>query len=336
MTYDHTGNRVKYQVATTTTYYPNQYFDQTATTTKDRHIYANNMLVASMRAIGTATSTFYAHTDHLGGSTIITDSSGNLNELNDYYPFGEVRLDQQQTSYKESKKYIGGEYDSESSLSYLINRYLNGKTGKFLSEDPVFNGSPLDQNLKDPQSLNSYSYANNNPISKKDPDGRAAGAATISGGLSGILAGLSAALTSLQALIASNPGLLVGVGAATLTVGGYQGVKWALADPLVNLTTPATLNSSRFTPKTKVEAKDMADGNCVYCGQPTVSAEKSEKGVPPPGNQGETDHYIPKSKGGSNTPSNAEHACRTCNQEKSDTMPKGTKWELPRRAMPDL
>src|SRR5262249_5499888 len=44
--------------------------------------------------------------------------------------------------------------------------------GEFLSEDPVFLGDPKQQVLTDPQSLNSYSYANDNPITKSDPNGR--------------------------------------------------------------------------------------------------------------------------------------------------------------------
>jgi hypothetical protein len=51
-------------------------------------------------------------------------------------------------------------------------RYYNGAQGQFLSEDPVFLGDPSQQNLQDPQSLNAYSYANNNPVERKDPTGR--------------------------------------------------------------------------------------------------------------------------------------------------------------------
>jgi hypothetical protein len=36
----------------------------------------------------------------------------------------------------------------------------------------VFVGDPRQQNLQDPQSLNSYSYAGGNPISSKDPSGK--------------------------------------------------------------------------------------------------------------------------------------------------------------------
>ena len=57
-------------------------------------------------------------------------------------------------------------------LALLQARYYDGSKGEFLSEDPVFLGDPRQQNLTDPQSLNSYSYANDNPITQKDPTGR--------------------------------------------------------------------------------------------------------------------------------------------------------------------
>src|SRR5262249_49951437 len=43
--------------------------------------------------------------------------------------------------------------------------------GQFLSQDPVFLGNPRAQNLLDPQSLNAYSYSDDNPISNRDPNG---------------------------------------------------------------------------------------------------------------------------------------------------------------------
>jgi hypothetical protein len=44
--------------------------------------------------------------------------------------------------------------------------------GQFTSEDPVFLGNPSQQNLQDPQSLNAYSYAEDSPVVKKDPNGK--------------------------------------------------------------------------------------------------------------------------------------------------------------------
>lgn len=51
-------------------------------------------------------------------------------------------------------------------------RYQNPTQGQFISQDPMFTGNPNNQNLFDPQSLNSYNYANGNPITKSDPSGK--------------------------------------------------------------------------------------------------------------------------------------------------------------------
>src|SRR5262245_24600377 len=52
----------------------------------------------------------------------------------------------------------------------LLNaRYYDASRGQFISQDPVFWSKK--QNLSDPQSFNTYSYASNNPISKSDPSG---------------------------------------------------------------------------------------------------------------------------------------------------------------------
>ena len=55
-------------------------------------------------------------------------------------------------------------------------RYQNPGVGRFVSEDPVFweIGQTKDgtKALLDPQAQNSYSYARNNPIVNKDPEGR--------------------------------------------------------------------------------------------------------------------------------------------------------------------
>jgi RHS repeat-associated protein len=52
--------------------------------------------------------------------------------------------------------------------------YYDASKGGFVSEDPVFLGDPKQQTLTDPQGLNSYSYENDNPITKSDPNGRLA------------------------------------------------------------------------------------------------------------------------------------------------------------------
>ncbi len=67
--------------------------------------------------------------------------------------------------------------------AFLNARYYNPATGQFISQDTVFKAlgnteeikklTQIEQNkvLEDPQSLNSYSYARNNPVTLSDPNG---------------------------------------------------------------------------------------------------------------------------------------------------------------------
>jgi len=82
------------------------------------------------------------------------------------------------------------EVDTDVVHALMQARYYDGSKGEFLSEDPVFLGDPRQQNLADPQSLNSYSYANDNPINRSDPTGRAATLASVLSGLKSVLQAL--------------------------------------------------------------------------------------------------------------------------------------------------
>jgi RHS repeat-associated protein len=111
----------------------------------------------------------YHLTDHLGSITLTSDNLGNIVELNDYYPYGSIRVEEGSSS-KEQRKYIGQEFDASTGLSYLNARYYDGNRGQFLNQDPVFWSTSQDW-LLDPQNQNSYSYARNNPITLSDPSG---------------------------------------------------------------------------------------------------------------------------------------------------------------------
>ena len=98
----------------------------------------------------------------------MTDPTGAVVEAEDFAPYGGIRMDTKTNYGGVRNKYAGTVYDALSGLNYMQARYQNSGRGQFISEDPVFWGA---QNIADPQSLNSYSYTNDNPISKSDPTG---------------------------------------------------------------------------------------------------------------------------------------------------------------------
>jgi RHS repeat-associated protein len=66
-------------------------------------------------------------------------------------------------------KFTGKERDTESGLDYSGARYYTSSMGRFMSPDWSANASPVPYaNLENPQTLNLYSYMNNNPSSNID------------------------------------------------------------------------------------------------------------------------------------------------------------------------
>ncbi|MBI5358827.1 hypothetical protein HZB69_04350, partial [Candidatus Amesbacteria bacterium] len=82
---------------------------------------------------------------------------------------GSVRTDNKYTAYENDKKFTGYELDA-SGLYYAGQRYYDGEVGRFVGVDPVPRDTPT-KFLSDPQQLNFYSYARNNPLRYIDPEG---------------------------------------------------------------------------------------------------------------------------------------------------------------------
>ena len=192
-------------------------------------------------------------------------------------------------------------------------RYYDGSKGVFLSEDPVFWSAQ--QNLTDPQSLNSYSYANDNPINRSDPDGRAAS-------LSGLISSLKSLAASLQSLISSFRGSGSGssAGSASSPSTNKSGVsvsnvlpnsawvsQWNLSDPatackracdqmgpdsgLSNAINTATLANGKPTPNSKTKQGVDTINSYLLNGKP-ITVGVNMDGGPGDNTNRATEHYV--------------------------------------------
>lgn len=109
--------------------------------------------------------------DHLGSSRKVEEiasgaSSASLSYDADFYPFG--RANEVVNTSDPIHKFTGKERDTESGNDYFGARYYGSSTGRFMSPDPLY----LElERLVDPQQLNLYSYAKNNPLAFGDPTG---------------------------------------------------------------------------------------------------------------------------------------------------------------------
>ncbi len=179
--YDHEGNRVRAKNASDNTYYANKLYNVDPAGKKTKSIYAGDKLVATIETVSTTVSPYYIHTDHLGGTNVVTDSGGAQVELLDYFPYGDQRISS--GAFTNEKQFGAYYFDVDTDLNYLGARYYQSTTGRFISQDPVFllMGSTqamegkanrkLEEILRDPQLLSAYAYARNNPLMFTDSSG---------------------------------------------------------------------------------------------------------------------------------------------------------------------
>ncbi|MBI4356238.1 MAG: hypothetical protein HY597_07340 [Candidatus Omnitrophica bacterium] len=105
----------------------------------------------------------YFHPDHLGSTTLVTDEQGQVVQEVSYKPYGEVYA--QAGAVNLPHKFTGQRHDVSTGLYYYNARYYDPQLGRFIQPDTVV------QAPADPQTLNRYSYARNNPVRYVDPTG---------------------------------------------------------------------------------------------------------------------------------------------------------------------
>jgi len=113
----------------------------------------------------------YYFTDHLGSADVVTDASGNIKEESDYYPFGGERV-VTDLGIGNNYKFTGKERDPETGCDYFGARYYCNPIGRFITPDWAASPTAVPYaHFGNPQSLNLYSYVQNNPTTFGDPDG---------------------------------------------------------------------------------------------------------------------------------------------------------------------
>ena len=156
---------------TTVTYYVDKYFEQTNDNARN-YYYLGNVKLASELLNSTNAGIYYTLGDHLGSSSLTLDPQGAITESADYYPYGASSFSSILTDIDNDYEFTGKELDEENDLSYFGARYYNNATGRFVSIDPYgFKLDWISKILANPQYLNNYSYAGNNPVILIDPDG---------------------------------------------------------------------------------------------------------------------------------------------------------------------
>jgi RHS repeat-associated protein len=161
-TYDADGNRILAKDATgTTVTLPNLeiHANPDGTTTSTRYYPFAGATIAVRTSAGGLT--WLAPDPHGTDTRAITPATGAIS-VRRTDPFGNPR-GTQPVSWPGDHGFIGGTLDP-TGLTHLGAREYDPSTGRFTTVDPVLDPG-------DPQQLNGYAYANNNPTTGSDPTG---------------------------------------------------------------------------------------------------------------------------------------------------------------------
>ena len=119
-------------------------------------------------------NTYYYHPDHLGSSNIVTTPDGAVFEHIEYTPYGESWIENSSDLFDMLPyKFTAKELDDETGLYYYGARYLDPRTSRWISSDPLGADliNPNRKGFKFIESMNWYGYVNNNPVKYVDPTG---------------------------------------------------------------------------------------------------------------------------------------------------------------------
>ncbi len=92
----------------------------------------------------------------------MTDADGDLVQQYGYMPFGNERYQNNTEAFSVTNRYTGQQLDEETGLYFYGSRYYDPQLARFIQPDSVVPGGGS-------QSLNRYTYCNNNPLLFTDP-----------------------------------------------------------------------------------------------------------------------------------------------------------------------
>ncbi|WP_405393599.1 RHS repeat-associated core domain-containing protein [Microbispora hainanensis] len=140
----------------------------TVTTWASRFYAADTQVIAVRTTEAGKNAVSFLAGDQHGTSSLAVDAAGQAISKRFTTPFGAPRGDTVGGAWPDDKGFLGKPADAATGLTYVGARMYDPVVGRFLSVDPVLSTDQA-------QSLNGYSYGNNNPATFSDPTGEEIG-----------------------------------------------------------------------------------------------------------------------------------------------------------------
>ena len=157
--YDGDGVRAKRTASGGTTVYVGQYYEVQGSTIR-KYYYLGGRRIA----LKEGSEVYYLHADHLGSTSLTTNSSGGKVAEQRYLPYGETRW--VTGTVPTDFTFTGQRSDTYTQFIEMGVRWYSPRLGRFVSADSIVPGAGS-------ASLNRFMYGRGNPLSYRDPSGHA-------------------------------------------------------------------------------------------------------------------------------------------------------------------
>jgi RHS repeat-associated protein len=105
---------------------------------------------------------YFYHPDHLGSSSFITNTEGEVVQHIEYVPYGEVFIEERNNVWNTPYLFNAKEFDEETGLYYYGARYYDARLAIWYGVDALAENYP---------NMSPYNYCVGNPVKLIDPDG---------------------------------------------------------------------------------------------------------------------------------------------------------------------
>ena len=158
---------------------------------------------------------YFLHKDLQGSTNMVTDITGDTFQHHEYFPTGEVWIDEKSTVFRTPYQYGGGYVDEVRKIISIGARFYDQNREFFYSPDPILSDDP-NAMVSDPAFRAAYSYAGSNPLKNVDPSGLAFGSVHV---ITSAAQGerVAAVVAGYRANISSKPAMRAGLESAVQT-----------------------------------------------------------------------------------------------------------------------
>jgi RHS repeat-associated protein len=164
------------------TTYVNRWFSIRNGAIVSKHVYADDVRLStkvSPDPTPPSEKVYFYQGDHLGSTQFVTDDQGTVYQHLEYFPSGEIWVDERSETQRTPYLFSGKELDEETGLSYFGFRYYDARQGQWISADPILDGMLDTARLARPDLSGGafrlpglpYGYVGNSPTNRVDPLG---------------------------------------------------------------------------------------------------------------------------------------------------------------------